>query len=88
LFEHDLFGKPVTTFPDHALDNDFSQRRLLRAILDIDANKLLPAVRKLLTTQTKEILWLLGREPINLPGGRLARVRHAPIATNFRSATK
>jgi hypothetical protein len=24
----------------------------------------------------------LGREPINLPGGRLARVRYAPIATN------
>jgi hypothetical protein len=20
LFEHDLFGKPVSTFPDHALD--------------------------------------------------------------------
>ena len=28
----------------------------------------------------------LGREPINLPGGRLARVRYAPIATKFRSA--
>jgi hypothetical protein len=22
LFEHDLFGKPVSTFPDHALDRD------------------------------------------------------------------
>src|SRR5467141_4221347 len=22
LFEHDLFGKPVPTFPDHALDHD------------------------------------------------------------------
>jgi hypothetical protein len=21
LFQHDLFGKPVSTFPDHALDN-------------------------------------------------------------------
>ena len=30
----------------------------------------------------------LGREPINLPGGRLARVRYAPIATKFCSATK
>lgn len=30
----------------------------------------------------------LGREPINLPGGRLARVRYAPIATKFRSAAK
>jgi hypothetical protein len=31
---------------------------------------------------------LLGREPINLPGSRLARVRYAPIATKFRSAAK
>jgi hypothetical protein len=23
LFEHDLFGKPVSTFPDHALEADF-----------------------------------------------------------------
>jgi hypothetical protein len=30
----------------------------------------------------------LGREPINLPGGWLARVRYAPIATKFRIATK
>ena len=30
----------------------------------------------------------LGREPINLPGSRLARVRNAPIATKFRSAAK
>ena len=30
----------------------------------------------------------LGREPINLEGGRLARARHAPIATKFRSAAK
>jgi len=30
----------------------------------------------------------LGREPINLPGGRLARVRYAPIATKFRSAAQ
>src|SRR6267142_7026353 len=22
LFEHDLFGKPASTFPDHALDRD------------------------------------------------------------------
>ena len=29
-----------------------------------------------------------GREPIKLPGGRLARVRYAPIATRLRSATK
>ncbi len=43
------------------LGNDFSQRRLLRALLDIDANKLPPAVRKLSTTQTKEILWLLNQ---------------------------
>ena len=45
----------------YSLGNDFSQRRLLRALLDIDANKLLPAVRKLSTTQTKEILWLLNQ---------------------------
>jgi hypothetical protein len=25
----------------------------------------------------------LGREPINLPGGRLAEVRYAPVATKF-----
>jgi len=31
---------------------------------------------------------LLGREPINLQGVRLARVRYAPIATKFRSAGK
>jgi hypothetical protein len=30
----------------------------------------------------------LGREPINLPGGRLARVRYTPIATKFRRAAK
>ena len=32
LFEHDLFGKPVSTFPDHALDAGtrlIEQRRLL-----------------------------------------------------------
>ena len=30
----------------------------------------------------------LGREPINLPGGRVVRVRYAPIATKFRGAAK
>lgn len=30
----------------------------------------------------------LGREPINLPAGWLAKVRYAPIATKFRSAPK
>jgi hypothetical protein len=45
----------------YSLDNDVSQRRLLRALLDIDANKLLPAVRRLSTTQTNEILWLLNQ---------------------------
>jgi hypothetical protein len=30
----------------------------------------------------------LGREPINLPGGRLAEVRYAPIATKFCDAAK
>ena len=30
----------------------------------------------------------LGREPINLPGGPLAKVRYAPIATKFRTAPK
>jgi hypothetical protein len=30
----------------------------------------------------------LGREPINLQGARLARVRYAPIATKFCSAGK
>jgi hypothetical protein len=34
------------------------------------------------------VLVLLGREPINPPGGRLARVRYAPIATKFCSAAK
>jgi hypothetical protein len=29
----------------------------------------------------------LGREPINLPGGRLAEVRYAPIATDTRLRT-
>jgi hypothetical protein len=29
-----------------------------------------------------------GRELINLPGGWLARVRYAPIATKFRSTAK
>jgi hypothetical protein len=26
LFEHDLFGKPVSTFPDHALTTGFLDR--------------------------------------------------------------
>ena len=30
----------------------------------------------------------LGREPINLPGVRLVRVRFGPIATKFRSVGK
>jgi hypothetical protein len=30
----------------------------------------------------------LGRDPIRLLGGRLARVRYAPIAIEFRSAAK
>ena len=25
MFEHDLFGKPVSTFPDHALDVSFQE---------------------------------------------------------------
>jgi hypothetical protein len=28
LFEHDLFGKPVSTFPDHALDGRAISARL------------------------------------------------------------
>ena len=31
LFEHDLFGKPVSTFPDHALDDIFSNLFRLQA---------------------------------------------------------
>jgi hypothetical protein len=31
---------------------------------------------------------ILGREPINLPSGRLAGVRYSPIATKFPSAVK
>jgi hypothetical protein len=31
---------------------------------------------------------VLGGEPINLPVGRLARVRYAPMATEFRSTAK
>ena len=31
---------------------------------------------------------MLGREPISLLGGRLARVRYAPTATKFRNAAK
>ena len=31
---------------------------------------------------------VLGPEPINLPVGRLARVRYAPMATEFRSTAK
>jgi hypothetical protein len=30
LFEHDLFGKPVSTFPDHALDS--SRRPYWKAV--------------------------------------------------------
>jgi len=29
-----------------------------------------------------------GREPINLPGGRLAKVRYAPMATKFCNAAE
>src|SRR5882757_42948 len=28
MFEHDLFGKPVPTFPDHALDETFKLKLL------------------------------------------------------------
>jgi hypothetical protein len=31
LFEHDLFGKPVSTFPDHALGGVDSKDSLLGA---------------------------------------------------------
>src|SRR6267142_1350255 len=30
LFEHDLFGKPASTFPDHALDRDLSMLLTMR----------------------------------------------------------
>jgi hypothetical protein len=50
-----------TSAKAYSLDDDSTQRRLLRALLDIDANKLLPAVRRLSTTQTNEILWLLNQ---------------------------
>jgi hypothetical protein len=29
LFEHDLFGKPVSTFPDHALASAYSAKARL-----------------------------------------------------------
>jgi hypothetical protein len=29
LFEHDLFGKPVRTFPDHALAPSFSRHQVV-----------------------------------------------------------
>ncbi len=30
----------------------------------------------------------LGREPINLPSGRIVRVRYAPVATKFSGAAE
>jgi hypothetical protein len=30
LFEHDLFGKPVPTFPDHALDAPYRAAKYLQ----------------------------------------------------------
>jgi len=32
LFEHDLFGKPVPTFPDHALAHAFDPSRACEVI--------------------------------------------------------
>jgi len=39
LFKHDLFGKPVSTFPDHALIG-FRRLELLRSIASGAANTL------------------------------------------------
>jgi phenylpyruvate tautomerase PptA (4-oxalocrotonate tautomerase family) len=36
LFEHDLFGKPVSTFPDHALDRA-KQIAVVRQLTDLVA---------------------------------------------------
>jgi hypothetical protein len=33
--EHDLFGKPVSTFPDHALQHDVEAQRLRQQPLPI-----------------------------------------------------
>ena len=38
--------------------------------------------------ETLRLSTVLGREPINMPGGWLASVRYASIATKFRSAAK
>jgi hypothetical protein len=39
LFEHDLFGKPVSTFPDHALEPNARRReRLLNGLLQLVEN--------------------------------------------------
>ena len=35
-----------------------------------------------------ECAWTLGREPINLPGGRLARLRYTPIADQIPHRTE
>jgi hypothetical protein len=57
------------------------------AAQDRGLNERLASVEAESATVPADGRWL-GREPINLPGGRDTRVRYAPIATNFRSAAK
>jgi hypothetical protein len=51
LFEHDLFGKPVSTFPDHALiqkEGRMSRPDLRDEIYHSEVEPLLPVEKKLI----------------------------------------
>ena len=67
----------------HAVVRTYSGKGAKGLIDVIEKNK--TEVEGLLQAINGFVSYYLGREPINLQGVRLARVRYAPIATKFCS---
>jgi hypothetical protein len=77
-------------FLEVLLQRPSARHELVTAVLESEnswSNKYRVVTGESMSGQ-EEVLFHLGGEPINLPVGRLARVRYAPMATEFRSTAK
>jgi len=70
---------PISQAIWHATESDFTQRKMLRAVVDVDQAQM-PARRMLTPIQAEEILWVLNEIDAKLRHKRNNAI-HAPLVT-------
>ena len=73
LFEHDLFGKPVSTFPDHARQTKGKRNA---------GRRISPNLRALRARLARSV----ARSPVGVPPRRLLRRTNAPAQLQLRAS--